>query len=155
MSREVRMVTPNWEHPRDERTNRYKPLRFGYEETKNEFEDMQSKQGLQEAIDNFGPAPDINDYMPDWSDEERTHYQMYESVSEGTPISPVMDSPEALAKWLVENNGDAGAGETASYEGWLRVCNGGYAPSMIIKNGAMINGVDGLLSLSTNTLKKE
>ena len=43
-------------------------------------------------------------FTPDWPDSERTHWQMYEQTSEGTPISPVMESPEALARWLVDNN---------------------------------------------------
>lgn len=43
-----------------------------------------------------GPRPDASDYMPDWPEAERTHYQMYENTSEGTPISPVMATPEDL-----------------------------------------------------------
>jgi hypothetical protein len=35
------------------------------------------------------------------------HIQMYENVSAGTLISPVMDSPEASAKWLSDNNAPA------------------------------------------------
>ncbi len=85
--------------------------------------------------------------MPEWSVEERTHYQMYENTTEGTPLSPVMDSPESLAKWLVDNEANAGGGEKASYKGWLRVCVGGFAPSGIsVGGGPFVNGVDGVLA---------
>lgn len=83
--------------------------------------------------------------MPQWTDVERTHYQMYETVSEGTPISPVKESPEALALWLTDNHASAGPfSNNATYEQWLRVCNGGYAPSMIISNSVIKSGVEGL-----------
>jgi hypothetical protein len=57
--------------------------------------------------------------MPDWPKEQRTHYQMYETTTEGTPISPVMDSPESLARWLVDNNAASFGPCTATYEQWL------------------------------------
>jgi hypothetical protein len=89
-----------------------------------------------------GAQPSQDDYTPDWPEGERTHFQMYETVSEGTPVSPVMESPEALALWLAEN-GD-GWGDSATYEQWLRVCRGGRAPSLVIANGVVSNGVAGL-----------
>ena len=101
-------------------------------------------EGLQEAIDWFGQAPDQNNYMPDWPQEERTHYMMYEDTSEGTPISPAFETPEELAQWLVDNNASAFGSSTASYEGWLRVAKGGFACSMVIHGGVIESGVDGL-----------
>ena len=72
---------------------------------------------------------------------------MYEDTSEGTPISPVMETPEKLARWLVDNNASAFAGQTATYEHWLAVCKGGWAPSMIAVGGKLMNGVDGVAEL--------
>ena len=43
--------------------------------------------------------------------EERTHYQMYETCTEGTPISPVMETPENLARWLADNGASAFGGQ--------------------------------------------
>jgi hypothetical protein len=34
-------------------------------------------------------------------DGERTAYQIYENVSEGTPVSPVFNSGDELRRWLV------------------------------------------------------
>ena len=80
--------------------------------------------------------------MPDWPEEIKTHYMMYETCSEGTPISPAFKTPEELARWLADNNASAFAGQGASYESWLRICKGGYAPSAIIMNGKLMSGVE-------------
>ena len=144
MGREVRMVPQNWQHPKDDR-GRYKPL-YGrsYAIAAEEFMEKAKAEGLQEAIDWFGQAPDQNDYMPDWPAEERTHYMMYEDTSEGTPISPSFKTPEELAKWLTETGASAFGNSTATYEGWLRVAKGGFACSAVVQCGVMVNGVDGL-----------
>jgi hypothetical protein len=47
-----------------------------------------------------GNPPDRAYYRPDWDEKTRTHLQMYETTTEGTPISPVMATPEELARWL-------------------------------------------------------
>ena len=144
MGREVRHVAANWEHPKDEYNKRYKPLHEGYSERLAEFELMRREKGLQEALDYFGGAPDVNDYMPEWKEAETTHIQMYETCSEGTPISPVMDTPENLARWLADNNASSFGSMTATYEQWLRVCRGGYAPSAVASGGRLVSGVEGL-----------
>jgi len=90
-----------------------------------------------------GDPPDRDSYRPTWSPDEQTHYQMYETVSEGTPVSPVLDSPEALARWLADTGADAGAG-TATYAQWLRVCRGGYAPTFVLHDGRIESGVAAL-----------
>lgn len=47
----------------------------------------------------------------DWTPDEATAYQVYETVSEGTPVSPVFATREDLKAWLISNQGmsDAGA----------------------------------------------
>ena len=140
MGREVRKVAATWQHPKD--GGRYKPLYEGYAEALVEFETKQHAEGMQAAIEEFGQAPDKNDYMPEWSEAEKTHLQMYETCTEGTPISPVMESPEKLARWLTDNGASAFGGMTASYDAWLRVCEGGYAPSAIIIGGELKSGVE-------------
>jgi hypothetical protein len=153
MSREVRRVPPDWQHPKQEKWNyqigdtemRYVPLHDGYESVLAEFADSIRTHGLKAAIEYFAGGPLQDDYMPDWPEAERTHYQMYESTSEGTPISPVFPTPELLAQWLVDNNASAFATNTASYESWLRVANGGYAPSAVKNPGEdWTSGVAGI-----------
>lgn len=147
MGREARRVAKDWQHPKDEATGRYKPLFEGYTQSATEFMEKANTEGLQAAVGYFGRAPDQEDYMPDWPAEERTHLQMYETTSEGTPISPVMATPEDLARWLVDNNASAFAGQTASYEAWLRVAKGGYACSAVMSARGFESGVDAMTHL--------
>ncbi len=161
MGREVRRVPPTWEHPKDSNGS-YKPLHDGdFASVARDWMDnaIAWDNGTNPDATEFkskfpfywqwsGMPPEVDDYMPSWTDEERTHYQMYETTSEGTPISPVMESPEALARWLTDNGASAFAGQTASYDAWLRVCRGGYAPSAIMTVGRsgvqMESGVEAL-----------
>lgn len=144
MGREVRKVKADWQHPKDENTGRYKPLYPGerYEERKREFEERQAAEGLQAAIDWCGSPPDINDFMPNWPEAERTHLMMYEDTSEGTPISPAFATPEELARWLADTGASSFGHSTATYEQWLAVARGGWAPSMVIVGGVAKSGVE-------------
>ena len=45
---------------------------------------------------------------------------IYETCSEGSPISPAFETPEELARWLTDNSFGS---MTATYEQWLL---GGY-----------------------------
>jgi hypothetical protein len=62
--------------------------------------------------------------MPDWLEAGCTHYQMYEVTTEGTPISPVMETPEALACWFVDNNVFVFGNIGTSYDEWLAAIRG-------------------------------
>jgi hypothetical protein len=166
MGREVRRVPADWQHPKNERGNYIPLLGSSFSQRHAEWmaEKAQWDAGLVrdysqspwgwksrehiecEAFEEWhGREPRAEFYMPDWPDSERTHFQMYEDVSEGTPISPVMESPEALAQWLADNNASAFADQGASYDAWLRVCRGGWAPSMVYsaQTGA-VSGVEAL-----------
>lgn len=50
-----------------------------------------------------GAPPNAEYYRPKWTDEERTHFQVYETVSEGTPVSPVFATEEEVIDYLVEH----------------------------------------------------
>jgi len=141
MGREVRRVTKDWKHPENER-GRLKPLFEGYASAKAKFEAKQAKDGLQEALDYFGHAPDVYDYMPDWPEAEKTHLMMYENTTEGTPISPAFETPEELARWLADNKASAFGGMTATYEQWLATAKAGWAPSMVMMGGDLVSGVE-------------
>ena len=146
MGREVRRVPADWQHPKNE-YDRYKPLYPGerYKANAEGFLEKANAEGLQEAIDWYGQAPDQNDYIPNWPESERTHYMMYEDTSEGTPISPAFATPEELARWLADTGASSFGSNTASYEGWLRVAKGGWAPSAVsIGGGPLVSGVDAL-----------
>lgn len=119
MGREIRMVPANWEHPKHERNGRlcYKPLydndfASAAAEWKSEFakwendtheglkyRDAESTTEWWEYGDN---PPDREYYRPAWTEAEATHFQIYETVSEGTPVSPVFASRDEIAAWLIQ-----------------------------------------------------
>lgn len=163
MGREVRRVPANWQHPTDGHyangTVRYVSLLGGdYEARASDWDDESAKWERGEFPDYAdeenkkltysecaGERPKVEDYMPQWTAEEATHYMMYETTSEGSPISPAFATPEELAQWLTDTDASAFAGQTASYEGWLRVARGGFACSAVIAPGVgMVSGVDAL-----------
>lgn len=140
MGREVRRVPKDWEHPKN--GNRFVPLHDGYHAAIADFQSDIESRGLAEAIDWHGGGPISDDYMPDWPESERTHYMMYEDTSEGTPLSPAMESPETLARWLADNGASSFGSDTATYEQWLSTCHGVWAPSMVIEDGVIKSGVE-------------
>lgn len=81
--------------------------------------------------------PDDEYFRPDWPEESRTHYQMYETTSEGTPISPVFATPEEVARWCADNGASAFGGDTAPYEWWLKIAHGAWVPDMVMTGGEL------------------
>ena len=67
-------------------------------------------------------------------------WQMWETVSDGSPISPVFKTPEELARYMADNPWGASRGET--YEQWLAMIKEGWAPSMVIAGGKFMSGVE-------------
>tara|TARA_R110000824_G_scaffold205804_5_gene390747 strand:+ start:85 stop:546 length:462 start_codon:yes stop_codon:yes gene_type:complete len=153
MSREVRMVPKGWVHPVYV-GGRPIPLFDNYNSEDADDWDEERKLWDSKEHSDFiegcefsewaGGRPDKNDYMPIWSVEEKTHLMMYETTSEGCPISPAFETPEELAKWLADNEASAFGGSKGTYEGWLRVAKGGFAPSMIMSDKGIQSGVDAL-----------
>lgn len=174
MGREVRRVPANWVHPKypedhyeSYRRGRYAPLYEGgaYLERAAEWDDEWARwqEGEVRAHGDAGPwrakeadeiglrytehagsRPSPDDYMPDWPEDQRTHLMMYENTSEGTPISPAFATPEDLARWLADNGASSFGDATATYEQWLGIAKGGWAPSMVIENGRMMSGVEAM-----------
>lgn len=143
MSREIRKVPKDWVHPQNSYGNDA-PLYENYEDALNDFNIDVEKMGMAEALDYHGGSPVVDDYMPTWSEEEKTHIMMYETCSEGTPISPGFETPEQLAHWLADNGASSFGNSTATYEQWLRVCMGGWAPSAIMDSKGLRSGVEAL-----------
>lgn len=164
MSREVRRVPAGWEHPRDAK-GRFVPL-FGrdYATRAREWDEGAAKwaAGLRSDFNGGwtprtqdelgmsyakwdGERPVPEDYMPAWPEAERTHLMMYESTSEGTPLSPAFETPEELARWCADHGASAFGSQTASYEAWLRVARGGATCSAVVVPGVgILSGVEAL-----------
>jgi len=162
MGREVRRVPAGWAHPKDEKGRWIPLLKGSFVQHDADWNEQYAKwrDGLVSDYETRGwkpkppdapyrmkdwyggGRPDPDDYMPAWSKAERTHWQMYENVSEGTPISPVMETPEALARWLADSKADAAAGRTASYAQWLATIRVGGAPSLVTGRHGLVSGVE-------------
>ena len=70
-------------------------------------------------------------------------YQIWETVSEGSSVSPVFVSPEDLACWMCENDTSVTKGTT--FEQWMKFINGpGWAPSMIGSSSGIVCGVQAI-----------
>ena len=122
----------DWHHPKNE-FGQYVAL----------FDGKDYKPRVREWDEGDGARPDADNYMPRWTDAERTHYIMYEITSEGTPITPNFATLEELARWLKYSNSSAFGDDRASYQGWLRVASGGFAPSRVFTpQTGMVSGVD-------------
>lgn len=64
-------------------------------------------------------------------------YQVWENVSEGSPISPVCSTPAGLATWMSIHHPRDG-----NYEQWLAFITGpGWAPSMVMDANGVRSGV--------------
>lgn len=173
MSREVRRVPPDWKHPtiwredwRGEMVESFDALFDGafYEATLAVWDDENAKWEAGEFPDYAdedhrkmtyaewnGERPEAKDYMPRWTPEEATHLMMYETTSEGTPISPAFATPEELARWLADNNASASGSRGASYEAWLRVARGGWAPTAIsTPETGMVSGVEAMAGIDAH-----
>lgn len=94
-----------------------------------------------------GSRPKQEDYMPEWDPREATHLMMYETTSEGTPISPAFATPEELAHWLADNGASTFGDSTGTYEQWLPVCRGGWAPSAVLDEKGLRSGVEAMADL--------
>lgn len=170
MGREVRKVPKDWSHPKNE-DDIFIPLFENcgrFEEADREWSEGWEKwqEGLCENYsgdekwspiedehknmrysDYAGSRPSPDDYMPNWPDEQRTHFMMYEDTSEGTPISPAFETPEELARWLADNKASSFGSSTATYEQWLPICKGGWAPSMVLSSAGLQSGVESMSDL--------
>lgn len=162
MGREVRRVPPWWEHPRGGHGG-HVPLYDGFAADVERWDreaaawergeyhllpgnEWATDAAVKRADSSFAgwswPRPIAERYMlVDCPAAERTHWQMYEDTTEGTPISPVMASPEALARWLADTGASAFANKTATYEQWLATIRRGSAVGLVVSSDGLRSGV--------------
>lgn len=166
MGREIRRVPPNWEHPaRDPEHDAYR--RGGYQPMHDQsfdarfaewladfdrirsgdltdFERTCYPRGLADWLLDEGAPVDPAYYRP-WRDEDATWFQVWETVSEGTPVSPPFATRDELIDYLTvhgdfwdQKRGTKPA-PRAAYENFV---NAGWAPSFVMDAGRMMSGVE-------------
>lgn len=144
MGREIRRVPKGWQHPKDR--DGYIPM---YDKTADEawrewlkdFEEFKADppKGYPPThaghVQWAGRPPDPERHRPEF-DGEATHYQIYETVSEGTPASPVFETLDQMRVWLI--------GQGHSKHAADRFIELEWAPSMFIlddERGISVSGV--------------
>lgn len=139
MGREIRRVPKDWEHPKDTNGN-YKPMynatfagavrdwKEDFLKWENGTDPQKAKHPDREFWEWAGDPPDRESYRDRvWTKEEATCYQIYETVSEGTPTSPIFETTDEMAAWLVSEGYSKEAAKVFVREGW--------APSMLLVTG--------------------
>lgn len=176
MGREIRRVPANWEHPKSEDPYGRERLQPMYDST---FADAASEWKEAFAAWERGErpsycsedskhleywewenSPPTREYYRPWKDDEATWFQLWETVSEGTPVTPPFATKEELADHLAEHGdawdqercNDPGScrlfGLTPGKPGWGKkkayafVMGDGWAPSMVAVGGQVMSGVD-------------
>jgi hypothetical protein len=170
MGREIRRVIPSWEHPKKERydvrqgryVQGFQPLFdepfapkmrewFAAWEKWERGEKPEGAEETEHFWDWDGGPPDPTYYRPDWKAEEMTWWQVYETVSEGTPVTPAFATAYELIDYLAtygdywdQSRGD-GAWTRANAQSFVER---GFAMSgvMIVGTGEMFAPRDGMPS---------
>ncbi len=95
-----------------------------------------------------GIDPEVREAYEAWTRTEPPTgdgWQMWETTSEGSPISPVFETPEKLARWLEANNASAFGDATASYGTWIKMITGpGWAMSAVMDSNGFRSGVEAI-----------
>lgn len=122
MGREIRRVPANWQHPEieDYRGKRYQPMyERCFESAMNDWlaDFDRIRQGNLTDIEkecygeglaalgawmNDEKPPNPSYYVP-YKPEDTTWFQAYETVSEGTPVSPAFATEDELIQYLCDN----------------------------------------------------
>ncbi len=146
MGREIRRVPPNWQHPKSEKGH-YKPMYdASFDDKLNEWVENNNLWKAGKHPDQLkypdetnceywqwsGGPPDPEYYRPEFK-QDPTWYQVYETVSEGTPLTPPFETKEQLLNHLITIGTDY-------EEPWSRKAAESFikhewAPSMIISDG--------------------
>ena len=131
MGREIRRVPPGWQHPKD-KSGHYLAL---YDKTHEEALASYDNDRADWEADNDGVRSQVREYgyvdFDEWHepptskkycrsafDTDPTHYQIYETVSEGTPTSPVFATLDEMVIWLIGEGYSDHAARKFVKDGW-------------------------------------
>lgn len=192
MGREIRRVPPSWSHPTEMRfcwamkigwTKKLSYVALHNQTHAEALEEWEADKAKWEAgerpsyaspettfAEYYGERPNPDHYQP-FTDEEATWFQLWETVSEGTPVSPPFATVDELAAYLAEwgDFWDQSRAVEAmpAHEverllvatdhkhefkaGWGReradaFCQTGWAPSMMVRNGEILTNPGDMVS---------
>ena len=143
MGREIRKVPPNWDHPTE--GGSFKPMHDqNFDDAAKEWIDRfmawqrgEGQEGLsaeQRAMPFWewhGEPPTRAFYRP-WKDAEATWFQVWENVTEGTPVTPPFATLQEVEDYLAANGTFWDHGKPWARSAAKSFCADGYAPSFIV-----------------------
>lgn len=171
MGREIRMVPPNWEHPMKEchhspwaggctwshshggqcfQPQHDRSFREAAQEWKDGMAKWESGERPEYASDEGkaleyweyeGGPPDREFYRPDWPEGYAIWFQVYETVGEGTPITPPFATKAELVDWLCTNKDYWNKGPLTREQAEAFVKDE-WTPSLVIYNGRISEGME-------------
>lgn len=157
MGREIRMVPANWQHPKNEYGNLQSMHNKTFEQAcakwdadkaaweRGEREDYEKDVSCSFEEWNGDRPDDASCYRP-WKDEEAVWVQVWETVSEGSPVTPPFATKGELIDYLVRHGDfwDQHRGDSP----WPRKAaeqfvEAGWAPSMVMQGGKLYTASTG------------
>lgn len=162
MGREVRRVPPNWEHPKKQYAYGYDYVsKFkesyreatekwdaefalwvnGQHEDQHTFDSCKGKTSKKSFIDWYGERPeDPDDYMPE-VDMHTAWFQAFQTVSEGTPVSPPFATQCELIAYLAKYGEFNGTGNYTEEQAARFVLNE-FSPTFVYIDGKLLKGTE-------------
>lgn len=155
MGREVRKVPPHWSHPRNEHGHyqsmfdqTFKAALAEWQEEKRQWDagtHPDYDPDYPDYAEYTGEAPDDPAYYRPWEDGEATWFQLWETVSEGSPVTPPFATQEELVQYLAEHGDNWD--ERRGNGGWglaraRTFVEAGSAPTMMISDGKIYEAKD-------------
>ena len=119
MGREIRQVPANWNHPKNDQGHYIALHDQTYEQALGDWKQYKPDEG-----DSYEKWAEWAEDVPsaEWCrpayDAPADHFQIYETVSEGTPVSPVFATRDELAQWLIEQGHSEKAARQFAIDGW-------------------------------------
>jgi hypothetical protein len=145
---------PSKPHPTAERVNEWSLQGFGHDAINNWVcvKARCKREGVPSSCQTCGGHGSLERYegqraaQEEWKPTEPPTgegWQLWETVSEGSPISPVFDSAEGLAHWMSSPAYTWGAARPMAYSAALKFVQGpGWAPSFMGDAGGLHNGAE-------------
>jgi hypothetical protein len=119
LGRELRLVPPGWEHPKDDRGEYIPLLDQSYAAALADYEyaarlwaegchpsqlEWPERTAGLSYVEWDGGPPDPAHYRQEaWREDQATAWVLYENVTEGTPVSPPFASLDDLLGWMQDN----------------------------------------------------
>lgn len=147
------MDEPNGHRPTAAEVNEWSLAGFGHDainrgvcvEARCRREGLPYRCAFCEGDGEVWPSPEVKAASEAWEPEEPPvgeGWQMWETTSEGSPISPVFATPEELARWLADTGASTFGRETATYGQWLGMIRADWAPSAVADAKGVRSGVE-------------